>query len=165
MDTQSLEKEYHVSYYIILYKFILGFIELFLGLGTIFFGKKIFTLYQTFKSQELLEDPHDVLVSITEKILPYILAHRTYIVVFLIILGLVKIIGAIGLYYHKHWGLDLLVGITVLLLPFETYSLVIHPTIGKFIYFIVNMFIALFLVNFKPWAYVLKLKQNMQRKE
>ncbi|MBI3380097.1 DUF2127 domain-containing protein [Candidatus Gottesmanbacteria bacterium] len=163
MNTQGLEKGYHVSFYIIIYKFILGVIELLLGLGIVSFGNQIFTVYQTFKSQELLEDPHDLLISLAEKILPYILEHKIYIILLLIIIGLIKIIGAIGLYYRKHWGLDLLVGITVLFLPFDVYNILIHPTLAKFIYLLVNIFIALFLVNFKPKEYILKIKSRVRR--
>lgn len=163
MDTQNLEKELHVSRYIIIYKFILGLIELILGLGILFFTKQIYEVYLNFKTEELLEDPHDLLGNILEKVIPYVSQHQGYIVLILLTLGLVKIAGAIGLIYGKHWGLDLLVGLTLLLLPFEGYSLAVHPSVEKFAYFFINILIALYLVNFQPKEYFSKLNHRIRR--
>lgn len=159
---QELEEEFHISRYIIFYKFISGSIELFLGLGTIFFSQQIFKLYQHFKASELLEDPHDLVVSLIEKVLPYLLEHRVYIVFFLTLFGLIKISGAIGLVYRKHWGLDLLVGFTIFLLPFTSYSLLANPSLSKFIYLTIDILIALYLVNFNPKHYFVNLKRRMK---
>lgn len=160
MDTKNLEREFHVSRYIIIYKFFLGLIELALGLGIVFFGKQAFRIYYHFRSQELFEDPHDLLGRLLEKVVPYISEHRGYIVFFLIVLGLTKIIGAIGLLYRKHWGLDLLVGLTIILLPFEVFNLLIHLSLSKFIFILINILITLYLVNFKPREYILRLKHR-----
>ncbi len=163
MDTQRLEKEYHVSRYIIVYKFILGLFETFLGVGTIIFGRRIYELYLNFKNNQLLEDPHDLLIFITERTIPYIFTHRKYVVLILLLLGLTKLIGAIGLWYRKHWGLDILVGVTVILLPFESYYLIIHPSISKTVYFLINIFIALYLVNFNPKGYFTNFKNRITK--
>lgn len=157
---ENIEKDFHISKYIIVYKFVLGIIELFLGLGIIFLEKQTLELYQKFKSQELLEDPHDTLIFILEKIIPYIFEHQGYIVLVLIALGLVKIIGSIGLLYHKHWGLDLLVALTVLLLPIDGYLLLTNPSLSKAIFFTINLLIALYLVNFNPKGYFSDLKKR-----
>ena len=163
MNTQNLEKEYHVSRYIIIYKFILGLLEVVLGLGMIFFEKKIYELYLNFRNSELLEDPHDLLAYFTEKFIPYILAHQGYIVLILLILGITKMAGAIGLWYRKHWGLDILIVVTIALLPFEIYALITHPSLTKTAYFLINLFIALYLVNFKPKDYFTHLKKRITR--
>ncbi len=164
MNTQKieerLEEEFHVSKYIIIYKFIAGLIELILGLGIIFGGKQIFNIYQNFKQGELLENPHDLLIFVLEKIIPYVFEHQVYIILLLLALGLVKILGAIGLVYKKHWGLDLLVGLTLILLPIDGFSLLTHPSWAKLIYLSINICISLFLVNFNPKDYFTDFKHR-----
>lgn len=163
MNTQELEKEYHVSRYIIAYKFILGLFETFLGIGTIIFGRKIYEIYLNFKSSELLEDPHDLLVTIAERVIPYLFAHRWYVVLILLLLGITKIIGSVGLWYKKHWGLDVLIMVTIALLPFESYYLIIHPSFSTIAYFLINILIALYLVNFNPKGYFTNLKSRIKK--
>lgn len=161
MDTQNLEKEYHVSRYIIAYKFILGLLETLLGVGTLIFGKRIYEIYLNFRNSEALEDPHDLLVFITEKTIPYLFAHRGYVVLILLLLGLTKMVGSVGLWYRKHWGLDILIVVTIALLPFESYYLIIHPSLSKSAYFLINILIALYLVNFNPKGYFTNFKKRI----
>ena len=63
-EVQEAEEEFHVSKYIIIYKFVLGFIEFILGLGILFYGKKAAVLYRNYKANEFLEDPRDLLIII-----------------------------------------------------------------------------------------------------
>lgn len=165
MTEQNIEKEFHVSSYIIVYKLITGCIELFLGLSLFFFREKLIDYYQQYKTKELLEDPHDLLVATFEKILPFIITHRDYIILFLCALGVIKIIGAVGMYKKKHWGLDLVIGLTILLLPFDIFGFFGHPTFLKFMYVLINIFITLYLVNFKPRDYIKKLHKRIRKKE
>lgn len=164
MNTQKmeekLESEFHVSKAIIVYKFVLGFIELILGFGVVFGGRQVFDLYQQFVAGDLFENPHYLLAGMLEKIIPYVFEHQGYIVFILLALGFVKVFGAIGLVYKKHWGLDLLVVLTLMLLPIDGYELFVHPTWAKFIYFAINIFISLFLVNFKPKDYFTDFKKR-----
>ncbi len=163
MNTQGLEKEYHVSRYIIAYKFILGLFETFLGIGTIIFGRRIYEIYLNFKSNELLEDPHDLLVSIAQTAIPYLFAHRGYVIFILLLLGITKMVGSVGLWYRKHWGLDVLIAVTIALLPFESYYLIIQPSFSKTAYFLINILIALYLVNFNPKGYFTNLKNRITK--
>ncbi len=163
MNTQGLEKGYHISRLIIAYKFILGLLETLLGIGTIIFGRRIYEIYVNFKNNELLEDPHDLLVFIAEKIVPYIFAHQGYVVFILLLLGITKIIGSVGLWYRKHWGLDVLIVVTIILLPFETYYLVTQPSVSKIVFFLINFLIALYLVNFNPKGYFTNLKKRIKK--
>lgn len=165
MDTENIEEELHVSRYIIIYKFLLGFSEVLLGLGIVIFGKKIFHIYLSFRSEELFEDPHDLLARLLSHIVPYIFEHQGYVVFVLLLIGIVKMIGSVGLFYKKHWGLDMLVILTFILLPFEAYSLVRHPSIYKVGFFIANIFISLYLVNFKPKHYFIRLHRRIKRRE
>lgn len=153
--------EIKVARYIIVYKFLLGFLETILGVGMIIFGQTIYDMYVNFRNSELLEDPHDFLALWMEKIVPYLLIHRGWVVFILLLLGLTKMIGAIGLWRRKHWGLDILIIVTIALLPFEVYALVANPSLSKTAYFIINLFIALYLVNFKPHHYFTGLKKRI----
>lgn len=162
-ETEKLEEEFHVSKFIVAYKFILGLLEFLLGLAIIFFGRNALILYQNFKSDELLEDPHDLLVNITEKFVPYLFKHKEYVIFILIILGLTKMIGAIGLMYKKTWGLDLLLGVTILILPFQLFSFLRNPSLFDLIYLLIGVFIIFWLVNFKPKEYIHKFKRRIQK--
>jgi len=149
----------NVSKTIVIYKFVSGIIELVLGLGAIIFGKKIVVFYNQFKVRELLEEPHDLLVTTITKITPFLFQHRVYIISLLLILGTVKIVGAIGLMYEKEWGLDLLIGLFIILLPFEIYGLLTGFSVANLLYFLINLLITLYLIEFKPHRYFLRLKK------
>lgn len=153
----------NISKTVVYYKLVTGVIELILGLGILFFGKNIYRIYSAYKLKELLEDPHDLLINLVGKITPTLIHYRTYLMIFLIVFGLVKIIGAIGLLYDKEWGLDLLILFFFLMLPFDIYTLLSHVTFLKTLYFLINTLIALYLVEFRPhtyfWKYIKKLKK------
>jgi uncharacterized membrane protein len=153
-NEELIEKEFHVSVYILVYKFMLGIIEFLAGLAIALFGTKIYTVYQTSLIKELSEDPHDLLARISENFVPNVLTHSTYIVVYLIVLGLAKILGAIGLIYKQNWGVDLLVGLTILMAPFQIVNLIMHPNLFDLIYLIIGLLIALYLIEFRPKAWI-----------
>ena len=164
MNRTELEKEFHISRYIIVYKFLLGLFETLLAIGILIWGKMIFELYQEFLKNDLFEDPHDLLALLTEQLIPYLFAHQGYVVFILLLLGLTKVAGSVGLWFHKHWGLDILTFVTIGLLPFETYYLLIHPSLSKTAFFLINIFIALYLVNFNPKGYFHSLKRRYSKK-
>jgi uncharacterized membrane protein len=150
-------------FFIIAYKLIFGLVESILGLGIIIFGTKYYQLYLSFQSQELLEDPHDLLATIGNSVVPYIIDHRTYIVLMLLLLGLVKVAGAIGLIYQKRWGVDLLLGLTIVLLPFQFYNLIFHHSLIDLFYIFIGIYIALYLTNYHPWDYTSRLIKGMKK--
>jgi uncharacterized membrane protein (DUF2068 family) len=153
----------NISKTVVYYKLITGIIELILGLGILFLGKNISRIYASYKLKELLEDPHDLLINIVGEITPILRHYHTYLMVFLIVFGVVKIIGAIGLLYDKEWGLDLLIMFFFLMLPFDIYTLLSHITFLKTLYFLINTLIAFYLVEFRPhtyfWKYINILKK------
>lgn len=160
---KKLEAEFHVSWYIIAYKLIYGFFELVLGIGIAIFGKSAYKLYYNFQAQELIEDPHDLIARTLNKIVPYLFNHHGYIIFLLVLLGTVKIVGAIGLIYKKHWGIDLLLGLTVLLLPFQFYNLIFHHSLIDLYYIVIGIFIAFYLTNYKPWEYTSRRLREMKK--
>lgn len=151
---QKIEEEYHVSWYIVAYKLLFGIGEFLLGLGITIFGRVALRWYEVYRFQELSEDPHDLLVRLTEGVVPNVLTHHVYLVIYLLILGGAKIAGAIGLIYKRNWGADLLIGLTLVMLPFQVVQLLLHPSLPDFLYIVIGLVIALYLVNFRPqdWA-------------
>ncbi len=147
-----------ISKAIVVYKLILGVIELFLGVG-ILFSAKILEIYRQYRVRELLENSNDVVVKTIDRLTPFVLQHHLYLTVFLIVLGISKIIGAIGLLNDKEWGLDLLIIIFFIFVPFDLFNLITHPTLLKFIYLLINLFIAFYLIEFQPHKYFRKLQK------
>ncbi len=154
---RTLEAEFHVSWVIIAYKFLLGLVEFISGAGLVLWGRDAFRWYQAFMLRELTEDPHDVLARLTLRIVPDLLAQHTTLAIYLIVLGAAKLAGAVGLVYQKNWGVDLLVSLTVLMFPFQVVSLILHPSIPDLVYLVAGLLIALYLINFKPKAWVSKI--------
>jgi uncharacterized membrane protein len=153
----KIEKEFHVSWYIIFYKFTFGLIELVSGLGIVLFGKRILAKFTILISQELLEDPHDLFANLGTKIAPNIFTHNTFLSLYLIILGIAKIAGSIGLIYKQNWGVDILVGLTILMFPFQLIHLLLHPSIFDSMYITLGVLIALYLIEFKPKAWISRI--------
>ncbi len=153
-DEEALEEHYHVSIYIVVYKLILGISEFLLGIAIALFGSQIYRSYQFILLSELSEDPHDLLARLSEVVVPNVLTHNTFVVVSLIVLGLAKIAGAIGLIYKQNWGVDLLVALTILMAPFQIIALILHPRVFDFAYLVVGLVIALYLVEFRPKAWI-----------
>jgi uncharacterized membrane protein len=147
---------------IVVYKMVFGLSELLLGVYITIFGRTALIWYQKYAIQELSEDPHDLLVHLTEGIIPNVLAHHTFLAVYLIVLGGAKIAGAIGLIFKQNWGVDVLVGITFAMFPFQIVRLIRHPSLTESLYAAVGLLIALYLINFQPLKWlsriILKLK-------
>lgn len=160
---QRIEAEYHVSWYIIAYKLFYGVVELLLGAAITFFGRNALVWYRVYAAQELSEDPHDLLVRLTVGIVPNMLAHHTFLALYLIVLGTAKIAGAIGLLYKQTWGVDLLVGLTILMFPFQFIQLLRHPSLPDFIYILIGIFIALYLINFRPQEWATRVVKRVRR--
>lgn len=150
----QFESTYHVSWYIVAYKFLFGFVEFFSGISILFFGHQALYWYQHLVRRELVEDPHDLAVRILESVVPGLLMHNTFLAFYLVLLGTAKMVGAVGLIYRQHWGVDLLVGLTFLMLPFQLASLILHPSFASFLYITGGLLIVLYLINFQPkeWA-------------
>jgi uncharacterized membrane protein len=68
---------------------------------------------------EVREDPHDPTVAFIQQHLAGLLSERKSIGVGLLVLGMVKIVGAIGLLRRRAWGYYLLVVALLVFLPIE----------------------------------------------
>lgn len=150
----SLESEYHVSWFIIAFKLIAGALELAFGIAIMLLGRPAFVVYRDFLQEELVGEAHGTIARITERALPYIFANHTSLSFYLCLLGLAKVIGALALIRGKDWGADLLILLTIILFPFQVIQFVMKPSFLELGYIVVGILIALYLVNFKPkeWA-------------
>jgi len=153
---EELESEFHVSVYILVYKFGLGAVEFVAGTTLALFGAKLYQIYETSLIKELSEDPHDLLARLSMGVAPNLLTHHTFIVIYLIVLGAAKMAGAVGLAY-KNWGVDLLVGLTIIMALFQIVNLILHWSVLDLLYLVVRLLIARYLVEFKPKAWVSRI--------
>ncbi len=157
-------EEQEVSYVIVGYKIISGIFEVLFAIALAFFRRPIYHWYLRMSTQELFEDPHDLLARTFQTIVPVVNQHRIYLIFLLSILGVTKVIGAIGILRRKEWGLDLMVGLFVFLLPFDLYNLITHPSILKCVYLVINSIIVLYLVRHRTHYYVKKIRHALRSK-
>lgn len=158
-----MEKETKVPKTIIAYELLFGIFEFISGFGILLFGKSIFGVYEHMKNAELLEDSNDLFVKITEKFIPNLFQHRYYVALFLLSMGVVKIVSGIGLIYKKEWAEHLLIIFLTILVPFDLIGEVNHFSIFKSVYLAINIFIVLYLVHFKPLEYQKKLRSYIEK--
>lgn len=156
----NTHQEFHVSWAVIAYKFLFGLFESLSGIGILIWGTQAYDLFLRIVSKELTEDPHDVLANLTIRFVPNLLLHHTFLAIYLILLGVVKLAGVVGLIRQKNWGVDLLVGLTILMIPFQTISIIGHPDVMEILYFSFGLFIALYLVNFRPLEWMSRISAS-----
>ena len=161
-NEEKIEKEFHVSIYILIYEFLSGLVELSAGVALATFGPRIYEVYRASVIKELAEDPTDLVVHVSEKVVPGLLTHNAFIILYLIAFGLVKILGAIGLIYKQNWGVDLLVGLIILTVPFQFYNFVAHRNFLDLLYIIIGLLIAFYLVEFRPAAWISRILKHTQ---
>lgn len=159
--------KHEVSRAVVFYKLVTGVVEVVLGAGLLVFGKNIGRIYSHYRVRELLEDPHDVLINFVSKFIATFVAHQRvyimYLMFSLFLLGLVKIIASIGLLRNKEWGLDLMIVLFLVLLPFDIATLFYQPSFLKLIYFLINLLITFYLLEFRPHYYIKRLKRYFNK--
>lgn len=160
MSNHNETKE--VSKVITGYKFALGIVEILLGLGIAIFGNKALDVYQSIRSTELLEDPHDMFVNIIDGSIPYILDHKLVIVIVLLLIGTIKIVSCIAIWMGKEWGVHLLLFFMLALLPFDLFDLFKNffmgqISFGSVVLNAINIWIILSLTHNHPVRYFQKL--------
>jgi uncharacterized membrane protein len=159
---EIIENKYHVSWFIIAYKLSFGLSEFLLGIYITFQSKTALLWYQRQTIQELTEDPHDLLVHLTQGVVPNVLTHNTFLAIYLLVLGGAKVAGATGLIFKQNWGVDLLVGLTIIMLPFQIIRLVVHPSLIETSYVVIGFFIAMYLINFRPHQWVKRIHSKLR---
>ena len=161
MEEKEKQKE-EVSFVVVGYKIVSGIFEVLFAIALAFFRRPIYRWYLQISTQELFEDPHDLLARTFQTIIPVVTQHRVYLIFLLSILGITKIIGAIAILKKKEWGLDLMVGLFVFLLPFDLYNLTMHPSLLKCVYLVINSLIVFYLIRFRARYYVKKIHHALR---
>jgi uncharacterized membrane protein (DUF2068 family) len=152
-----------VSYILlVLYKFIAGLFEVSIGISFGIFGNQFLRFYQLFELSHLREDP-SIYVRTVEKAVPYLLDHRTYVIVFFLTFGMAKIIGAIGLWYEQYWAIQMMILLSALLLPFEIVDFLQRPTIFLAFYILANIAILVYLMHFNPHIRHIRHKHHLHK--
>lgn len=146
---------------LILYKFLAGMVEVSIGGAFGIFGNRFLQVYQNFELSHLREDPN-LYVQTVERAIPFLLDHRTYIIITFFTFGLGKIIGAVGLWYEKLWAIYLMIFLGLILIPFELTDFITHPTEFKFFYMVANIVIVIYLTQFNP--HIKHIREKHKRK-
>ena len=145
--------------FIIIYEIVLGLIELVLGFGIAFYGERVLVAYQALRATDFLSEQNDLLTDILERLVPYLTTHKLGVSVLLIALGGVKIASAIGLILKKEWGRHLLIGLLVVLIPFDLVGLLFDPSIFEAAYLAIDVLIILYMIEFNPKEYFAEVKE------
>lgn len=161
MNRGRADSEIKVSNLIIIYELILGVVEITTASALIIFGKRLLETYENLKDAELLENPNDLIVKVTEGIIPNLFQHHIYIALLLLAFGGVKIASGIGLIYKKIWAEHLLIGLLLLLIPIDLASMLFHFSIEKLLYILINTLIVLYLIEFKPIEYYNRVRRQL----
>lgn len=146
---------------IIAYELILGLFELISGLGILLFGNKLLDIYNHIRNTELIQDPNDLMVKLTEKLVPNLVSHHISVALLLTAFGVIKISSGIGLIYRKVWAEHLLIVFLIILIPFEIVGLLRHFSLADLGYLVVDVAIVTYLVHFKPVDYLHRLKGDL----
>ena len=157
------KSDLQVSYLIIIYEFLLGLVEVILGLGILIIGDNVVLAYQALQHSDFLSERNDLLADILDSVIPYLTTHKLGISLLLLAFGAVKISSAIGLWLKKEWGKHLLVGLLVVLIPFDLFGLVTHPDIFEVGYLVIDVLIILYLIEFSPKEYLEDLKRLFRK--
>ena len=134
---------------IIFYEMLMGLAELLFGTSLILFGEKTYVIYREARINELLEDPHDLMIQITDRLMPFVIEYRWYVAFFLVALGAIKSISGIGMLKEKPWGLYTLIAIVLFLLPFELYEMINQPSISRIVFFSINLMVSVYLLKYR----------------
>jgi uncharacterized membrane protein len=109
-----------VRWSIAIFKFVSGGAELVSGVALSVLPAGVLTsIVDLVVAEEVREDPHDPAVAFIQTHLAGFLNQRGGVAVGLIVLGIVKIVGAYGLLKRRAWGYYLLVLVLIALLGVE----------------------------------------------
>ncbi|MEO7803355.1 MAG: DUF2127 domain-containing protein [Actinomycetota bacterium] len=106
------------------FKFLSGTAEFAAGLSLLILPPSLLTIiFNLASAEEMREDPTDAMVLFIQHRLPQLLGTKHMFAIGLILLGMVKIVGSVGLLRRKAWAYKLLVVILVALIPFDAFHL------------------------------------------
>lgn len=163
MDTEVTEKIIRPPSFILLviYKIIGGLTQVSLGLAFGIFGNQFLRVYEYFELSHLREDPN-LFIRTVERAVPFLLDHRSYVIVFFLTFGAAQLVGAIGLWFEKLWAIYLMIILCALLLPFEIVDFLRRPTVFLGIYMVMNALIIIYLTHFNPHVRHIRHKHRLK---
>jgi uncharacterized membrane protein len=139
-----------VRWSIVAFKFVSGLAELATGaIVMIVPSPTIRTLFNLAAREEFREDPHDRLLPFIQHRLPELLGRKTFIGAALIVLGTIKLVGAIGLLLKKPWGYFLLLGVLLVVLPVDLHHAFVSPSLTSEVLIVLNMIVLICLLVFR----------------
>jgi uncharacterized membrane protein len=134
---------------IVSFKLLSGAAELVGGLSLLLLPASLLKIiFSLASAEELREDPTDPFVLFIQHRLPQLLGTKHLIALGLILLGAVKIVGAVGLLRRKPWGHKLLVILLAALLPFDAFHLANKMSVLSLGLFVANALILGLLLLF-----------------
>jgi uncharacterized membrane protein len=135
---------------IVVFKLVTGGAELVVGSALLFLsGSGLRTIIDRLTAAERLQDPGDPVVSFVYDHLHSLLSDKATVGAALLVLGLVKVIGAIGLLRHKPWAYYLLLAMVVLLVPVDTVHLIGHFSLGAAFLAVANVVVLGLLIRYR----------------
>ena len=135
------------NYPIIIYELITGIFEGISGVGLVIYQDELMGVYQKLRFQGWFDGDHEVIDLLFNSAISFLLSHSLYIGLYLLLLGVVKLLSAYGLYKRQLWGKHLLVGLMAVLIPIDFIGLVTHFELYKLAFLLINIAIVLILVN------------------
>ena len=133
---------------IVWYELFLGLTELILA-GSVAWFDETTPAYLRLRDQHFVTDHSHLAAYIYQRLVPLALEYKWYLAGILFILGLAKVVGAIGSFQNKKWGLDVLIVALGLLLPYELYEIFASFHWTKPVFFVLNAWIVWYLVGLK----------------
>ena len=141
---------------VVFYELIIGCFEALLGFGLIIFGEELTELYQNMLETGVLDSPHTFTLTIVQKYAPYLSNHHLFLGLYLLIVGVIKVVCGYGLSQRHRWADYLLVALLLVFLPFDILGLTNHPSIGRILFVLANILIMIYLTGNKITKHILK---------
>lgn len=147
---------------LIAYKVLGGLFQVGLGIAFGLFGNQFLRVYEYFELSHLREDPN-LFIRTVERAVPFLLDHRSYVIVFFLTFGFAELIGTAGLWFEKLWAIYLMIILSALLLPFEIVDFLRRPSIYLGIYILINAAIIIYLSHFNPHIRHIRHKHHLRK--
>lgn len=132
---------------VILYELFTGILESATGLGLIIFKEEIQEFYVNLRDTGFLDSYHRFFTDLLSRLIPFVVDHHIFIGIFLVCLGLGKLVSGVGLMYRQLWAEHLLIGLLLVFLPLDFFELLRHPSLVKIMFILTNLLIVLYLTR------------------
>ncbi len=133
--------------FVVFYELVSGFVGMVIGIGLAIFGEEIQDIYLSFRDAGVLDHPHNAMIGIVQKYAPFLIGHYLFVGIYLVLVGVFKLTGGVGLMYRKKWADNMLVGLLLLFLPLDIWSLFHHPSITRVLFIFTNIVIIVYLTR------------------